>query len=168
MTKYEYRIFEIDVRLAKLFDEAVDPETGEFRLDPAALEELQIERDELCEEFALEIKNRLAFAAAVKSEADALKDKYDSVIASAEKLKATLMEKLNGDTMKTPRVTVSYRHSEATEIDDEAFYADESNAKYWRVKTITVADKNAVKAAIKAGESVAGAKTVEHISMLIK
>lgn len=164
---YEYRLYEINIKLASLLESAVDPETGELTIDPAELDMLDMEREELLEDIALEVKNKLAYAAAVKYEIEALTNRMKQAEASAKRLKEQLGKYLNGEPMKTARVNVSYRHSVSTDIDCEAFFADENNKRFWIYPNPT-ADKNAVKKALNAGENVIGAKLTENVSIQIK
>lgn len=159
------KLYEINAELEALLEQ-VDPETGELICDMDALEALTIARDEKLEGLALYIKNMDAEAAAIKAEEKALGDRRKALENKAERTKAFLQEALSGETIKTARVVVSYRRSEAVEIRDPDFilYAD---PKFLTQKNPDI-NKLAIKAAIKAGEIVPGAELVTRQNMSIK
>lgn len=64
--------------------------------------------------------------------------------------------------IETPTLKLSFRKSEAVEIVDEA----QLNQKYFNYKPTV--DKTSIKAALKAGEEVAGAKLVTNQNLQIK
>ena len=70
---------------------------------------------------------------------------------------------LNGENFKTDRVTVSYRKSEAIELEDKICVPD----KYF-VPQEPKLDKTGLKKAIKAGEEFGGVHLVERQNMSIK
>ena len=84
-----------------------------------------------------------------------------------ERLKTTLkiaMELTGLQEIKTPTLKVSFRKSEAVQVDDVALLDE----KFIRVKTLKEADKTAIKEAIKAGESVTGAVLVTNYNLQVK
>lgn len=113
------KLYDIDQAIMACLEsdtaEAVDMETGEI----LKLEELQMERKAKLEGVACYIKNTLAEAEALKAEKDALAKRERVARNKAERLKAWLADKLNGEKLNTPKVAISYRTTEAVEITDE-------------------------------------------------
>lgn len=159
------KLYEINAELEALLEQ-VDPETGELTCNMDALEALTMARDEKLEGMALYVKNMDAEAAAIKAEEKALADRRKALENKAERTRVFLQEALSGETIKTARVVVSYRRSEAVEIRDPDFilYAD---PKFLTQKNPDI-NKFAIKAAIKAGEIVPGAELVTRQNMSIK
>ena len=159
-------LYEINAQLEELIANSVDPETGELVIDPAALDDLNLEREEKVEGIALYIKDLKATAAAIKAEMDNLKARYDSAKNKAERLTDYLKENLHGEKFSTPKVAISYRNSTSVEINPGIFFTP-ANEKYFRLKD-PEADKKAIADAIKAGETIEGAELISKQSMTIK
>lgn len=152
------KLYEIDAAIL----DCIDMETGEV-VDAEKLTALQMERDEKVEAVALWIKDLTAEAAALKAEKQAFAERQAAAEKKAESLKRWLTDALAGAKFKTTKVAVSFRKTQSVEIPD-VYALDENYLKY----SAPTADKAAIKAAIKAGETVTGAELVEGISMTIK
>lgn len=151
-------LYEIDQGILN----CLDMETGEV-IDPDKLSELQMERDTKIENVALWIKNLNADIAAYKAEKDSFAEKEKQTKTKLEGLKNWLTFVLNGNKFNTAKVSVSYRKSEAVEVDEEAV------PKKWMVKKVTFApDKTAIKNAIKQGQNIKGCTLVEKSNIQIK
>ena len=151
-------LYEIDAAIL----DCIDTETGEV-VDAEKLTALQMERDAKCEAVALWIKDLDAQAAAIKTEKQALAERQAATERKADSLRRWLQDALGGQKFQTARCAVTYRKTQRVEIPD-IYKLDEN---YLRYATPT-ADKAAIKAAIKAGETVAGAELIEGVSMSIK
>lgn len=158
-------LYDIDADLDALLSQ-VDEETGELLFSLDDLESLQMEREAALEGIALTVKNLNAEAAALKTEIDNLTKRKRQAEARVDRLHDFLQNALAGEKLKTSRVEVSYRKSEAVEIRDPDFilYAD---PKYLTQKNPEI-NKMAIKAAIKAGEIVPGAELVTRSNMILK
>lgn len=156
-------LYEINEQLRNAIEFGCDPETGEI-IDTAALEELEMARDEKIENICLFIKDLKAEAAAIKAEKDALDTRMKASAKKAESLTNYLQQQLAGEKFKTSKVAISYRKTQAVTIFD----FDALPADYIRIKTSTEPDKVLIKEAIKAGETVPGAELEERQSMTIK
>lgn len=159
------KLYEINAALEELLNQQ-DPETGELTCDLDQLDALMMERDEKLEGLALYIKNADAEAKAIREEEKALAERRRSLENKAERAKGFLAEQLAGEKFSTPKVAVSYRKSEQVEVS-MAFFTEESNERFLRFKD-PEADKTAIKAALKAGETVPGAEIVSKMNMSIK
>ena len=130
------------------------------------LDSLMVDREQKIENIALWIKNLKADAEALKEEKNAFAERQKAAENKAESLKQYLTRYLNGETYKSPKVAVSFRRSEAVQINDiaaiEAF--DDKYIKY----SEPTADKTAIKAAIKAGINVPGAELIQSSNIQIK
>ena len=156
-------LYQINEQLRNAIEFGCDPETGEI-FDTAALEELEMARDEKIENICLFIKDLKAEAAAIKAEKDALDARMKVSTRKAEQLTNYLQQELAGEKFKTSKCVISYRKTQSVSIFD----IDALPKDYIRIKTSTEPDKLMIKEAIKAGESVPGAVLEERQSMTIK
>ena len=148
-------------------DNLIDPESGEIT-DADKLQELVNKYNNGVEWLALEVKNSLAEAEALKHEKDSFAQREKVALNRAKNLKNYLAFLLQGEKFKTEKVAISWRKSEQVQVDDENFmlWAKEQNA-FLRWKEPEV-DKVALKDAIKSGVEVPYARLVENQSIQIK
>lgn len=148
-------------------DALIDPETGEIT-DTDKLSELVSRYNNGVEWLALEVKNSLAEAEALKKEKDAFAQREKVASNRAKSMKNYLSYLLHGEKFKTEKVAISWRRSEQVQVDEENFlpWAKEHNA-YLRWKEPEV-DKTALKEAFKQGIEVPYAELVENQSIQIK
>ena len=160
------KLYEIDLAMEAL----VDPETGEVA-DFEAFEALAMERETKIDNLALWIKDLEAEQAALDAEARKLTERRDTARRKRDRLKDYLQRILQGEKRKTSRYVVSYRHTKAVELTDEAaacsWLADHGYTDgYINVKTSV--SKTAVKALLEKGDQITGAELVERESMTVK
>lgn len=152
-------LYEIDQAIMN----CVDLETGEV-IDCKRLTELQIERGEKLEKVALWIKNLKSDAIAYKAEKDAFTEREKQAKNKIESLQKWLSNALEGQPMKTNRVEVSFRRSEAVQILDE----DKLPKKYQFKKITYAPDKKLIKETLKSGLKIKGCTLVENQNIQIK
>lgn len=140
----------------------VDMETGEI-VDMEKLEALQLAFDEKVEGIACWIKNLLADAKAIKEEKDNLAARQRACENKAASLKEYLSSALGGQKFKTPKVSISYRKSEAVEIEN----LQDVPEQYLKYAEPTV-DKTLAKQEMKAGSKIPGIKLVEKQNLQIR
>lgn len=144
-------LYEIDSAIM----DCVDEETGEI-IDLEKLEALNIERDKKVEGIALAVKNYAA-------EAKAIKEEEEKLAKRAQRCKDYLSHALDGEKLKTARVSVFYKSNESVTIDD----LDSLTEEYIRIPE-PQADKTAIKKAIKAGKEVTGAHLETSKSVIVR
>ena len=154
------KLYEIDAAI----EGCVDMETGDI-VDIEKLEALEMERDAKISNLACWIKDLKAEAKAIKEEEDALAKRRRVAENKAESVNNFLMSYLNGCKFKDSRVSISYRKSTSTEIDED-LDLNTLPDEYKRVKVETA--KTAIKEALQAGEIIEGCRLVENTSMIIK
>ena len=143
----------------------VDSETGEI-IDEKRLDALQMEREKKIENILLWIKNLKSEAGAIREEEKKLADRRQSDEKKAESLTQYVQNVLNGEKFKTPRVTVSYRKSEAVIVDDLGLMRKVCD-DYLKYKD-PEPDKAKIKAALKDGITVPGCHLEERQNITIK
>lgn len=151
-------LYEIDRKITSLVDE----ETGEI-LDFEAFEQLQLELETKKENIALWCKNLRADIEMFKAEKKLFEDKIERAEKKMEGLKNYLLTFLDGEKFKTARVSCSFRETESVDVTD---ISDIPN-RYLKYSEPTV-DKLAIKAAIKGGKEISGARIVKKSSLIIK
>ena len=151
-----FRIWSIDKRI----EECVDKETGEI-LKEELLEELERNKEELLEDAALTIKNLNAELDALRNEIKQMIERKQRAERNIDTLKKVLKESLNGEKIKTARVSISYRKTQIVQITN----LDKIPQEYIKIKK--EADKTAIKKALKTGE-VEGAEVIQNTSIIIK
>lgn len=132
----------------------------------AALEALNEAKEDKMESIALYYKEMQAEADAIKAEAENLANRAKSTQKKADSLKAYLSRILQEDGMEkfsTARVKVTFRSSEAVIVDE-----DNVSKTYLKKNIKYVADKTAIKEALKAGKKVKGAYLETRQNIQIK
>lgn len=153
-----FSLYEIDNMVYTVLENGLifDEETGEVLFDEENLTALEMARNEKLEAVALYIKSLEAEAEAMKAEAKKLLDRREAKERKAERLRSYISNSMQalGDTkLETAKVALSFRKSESVDVYEPALLP----AEYTKTKTTVTPDKTAIKAAIKAGQEVAGA-----------
>lgn len=159
-------LYWVDNAIYKLYDEFVDPETGELtdsEAFAARYAELSISREEIIENTLLLYKNCVSDAAAIAEEIKVLKARQAALEKRADRLKADASDALGGEKFQTAKVAVSWRKSTAAEVDESL-----CPAEYITTKVTTAPDKKAITAALKAGTEIPGCKLVERMNMSVR
>lgn len=156
-------LYEIDAELSALLEQ-VDEETGELTCSLEDLEALTLERDKALEGIALSIINQRREMEGIAAEVTRLTERKAQAQKRIERYTNLLTEALAGEKMKTPLVSVSYRKSTAVELDPD--FLTRADLYWQRIKQEP--DKEKIKDALKAGQTIPGAKLVERTNMTIK
>lgn len=155
-------LFDIDKAIAD-FEFEVDEETGEI-LNPNALEELEMAREQKIENVGLYIKNLEAEADAVENQEKIFADRKKRIRKKIEGLKSFLGYALDGQKFKTDKVEMSFRKSESVHITDEYLIPDE----YKLFTVVKKPDKKVLKDALKKGKEIMGVELIEKQNIQIK
>lgn len=160
-------LYWVDNAIYKLYEEFVDPETGEITDEEAFAERyaaLELTREEVIENTLLMYKNAKADAAAIAEEIKALTARKAILERRAERCQADAAAALNGEKFSTAKVSVTWRKNPASaKADDEALTPDEF------IKITKTPMKAEIKAALKQGIAVPGWHLAEGaMSMTVK
>lgn len=160
------QIWEIDAQMQALFDQA-DPDTGELPEDAVeALEALQLERETKLEGWALSVKNDLAEVAAIEEAEKTLAKRKKAAKNRAERKKARLAELLDGEKLKTGRVSAYWRRSTSIVLDEGKTWED-FDERFLKHKDPEIS-LSAIREAIEAGEDVPGAHLQENNNLILR
>lgn len=159
------KLYEIAPALRFALDDIeVDPETGEI-LSADALHAVEAEAAEKIEATALYLRELDAEAKATKEEADRMLARVKSLQKRSDYLKSMLLDALHATgKVKTGRVTVSIRTTQAVEIDEGADLPE----AYTTVKTTVTPNKVAIKQALLDGVEVPGCHLEARESVSIR
>jgi hypothetical protein len=141
--------------------DCIDMETGEI-INADKLEQLQMDKHEKLRNIAFVAINATADIAAYKEQEKRFKAKRTAAEKTLAWAKETLAHELDGQKMKEAEFTVSYRQSEAIEIDDGADIPPEF------LTMNPVIDKMSLKAALKEGAVISGCRLVQKQNIQIK
>ena len=155
-------LFEIDKAIQD-FEFEIDEETGEI-LNPNALEELEMAREQKIENVGLWIKNLKAEANAVENQEKIFADRKKRIRKKIEGLKGYLGYALDGQKFKTDKIEMSFRKSESVHITDEYLIPDD----YKIFTVVKKPDKRIIKEALKKGKEIMGVELVESKNIQIK
>lgn len=160
------KLYEIDQALEEALNKTVvNEETGEVTAEPdfELIEKLQMERDKKIENVCRFVKNAASEAKAIADEIKQFTARKKVLENQVDRAKSFLEFALAGEKFESPTVSVTYRTSKSIVVDDLGALPEE----YLRYKE-PEADKMAIKAALKAGETVPGAHEEETKSIQIK
>lgn len=159
------KLYEIAPALRFALDDiVVDEETGEI-LSSDALHAVEVEASEKIEATALYLRELDAEAKAAKEEADRMLARVKSMQKRSDYLKAMLLNALHATgKVKTARVTVSIRTTQAVAVDEGANLPE----AYTTVKTTVSPNKVAIKQALLDGVEVPGCSLEARESVSIR
>ncbi len=159
------KLYEIAPALRFALDDiVVDEETGEI-LSSDALHAVEAQAAEKIEATALYLRELDAEANAAKEEADRMLARVKSMQKRSDYLKAMLLDALHATgKVKTGRVTVSIRTTQAVAVDEGANLPE----AYTTVKTTVSPNKVAIKQALLDGVEVPGCHIEERESVQIR
>lgn len=154
-------IYEIDEAIRNLVND--DGEIENFE----AFEALHMEREKKAENIGLLIKEKKALAADIGDEIAVLRERKAQEERDIARLETYLGFVTGGEKLKTARISVSWRTSEAVEITPECDAWCREHGEYLREKPPEI-DKAAIKNALKQGGAVPGASLVKRQNIQIK
>lgn len=159
------KLYEIAPALRFALDDiVVDEETGEV-LSADALHAVEAEAAEKIEATALYLRELDAEAKAAKDEADRMFARVKSMQKRSDYLKSMLLDALHATgKVKTARVTVSIRTTQAVAVDEGANLPE----TYTTVKKTVSPNKTAIKQALLDGVEVPGCHLEARESVSIR
>ena len=159
------KLYEISDAIRAALDHIdVDPETGEI-LNADNLHAVEAEASDKVEATALYLRELDAEAKAAKEEADRMIARVKSMQKRSDYLKAMLIDALHATgKVKTCRVTVSIRTTQAVSVDEGANLPE----AYTTVKTTVTPNKVAIKQALLDGVEVPGCSLEARESVSIR
>lgn len=155
----QMKLYEIDERIAKCFDE----ETGEI-IDAEELDAMNVARQDKLEAIALIVKNREAFIDDLMQEKKLIFERIDRLKNRNENTLKFLSDVLDGKKFETTKVECKFRKSTSVDILNEAAVPKEYKEEE-RVIKIKKAD---ILKALRSGEKVDGCSLIEKNNLSVK
>lgn len=160
------KLYQISDAIRQALDHIeLDEETGEI-LSADELHAVEAEAAEKIEATALYLRELDAEAKAAKAEADRMIARAHALAKKSDTIKQLMLAALPaaGGKVKTARVTVSIRQSQAVEIDE----GTELPEAFVTTKTTTSPNKVALKDALKGGAAIPGVHLITKESVQIR
>jgi len=169
------KLYEVNAAIEEIFEQMVDPETGEILSDSetlmAQLDSLQMERQRILEYLAKLVLNTRAEAAALKEEESRLKDRRSRLARRESSLMDVLDRECGGKKTDLGIATLSYRKTSRVEISDAEmavrWLKRNKHTDCYRIPAPEVA-KAEVKKLISQGTKVPGCAVVEDRSCSLR
>ncbi len=169
------KLYEVNQSIEEIFEELLDPETGEILNDSETmwqqLEELQMERKRILEYLAKLVMNLRSDQAELKTEEQRLKKRRESIARKEERILSVLDRECAGKKTDLGIATVNYRATESVSVlDVERAVKWLKRKKYadcYRIPLPEVA-KTEVKKLLKSGIKVPGVDLVKGRSCSLK
>lgn len=163
-----FKLWQINADLFRAEEEAVDHETGELDVERFAklIGDLPLKRNQIVIELAARVKELRAEAAAIKITIDGLDARRAAL--TRKEMRLTEVAEVNAEVgvkLSDARVAIGWLKSTRTIVD---VAAEALSAKFRRRTVSVVADKVAIKAALKAGKKVKGAHLEERNGIQIR
>lgn len=165
------KLYEINADIENLLNSVTDPETGEV-VDTDCLDDLFMEREQKIENVALYCKDVDAEIVAISHEIMIQEQRVERLKKTYEGLKHYLAAALDGQKFSTAKCEVSFRKSEAVDIDDGFIeWASDINnlaLHFLKHKETITPDKTQIKQFLKSGGTLEHCRIVENRNITIK
>jgi len=160
-------LFEMNEAQDRLMADICDPETGEINEDVyAALEALEIDRNEKIDGWCYFLKQYKANLKAAKEIMDGVIRKYRTMEAGFDSARERFAQLMNGEKFKSTYNTIYYQTRESVEVDQDFDITKvDDDFLIYRKPDL---NKEKAKAAIKLGIEVPGVHLEEKTSMVIR
>ena len=168
------KLYEVNQLIAEIFEQLVNPETGEVIPDEALLaqlDSLQMTRSGIMEHLAKLVLNTRADIAALKEEEQRLKERRAKCERKAERLMSILDRECAGEKTDCGVATVCYRKTTKVEVDDDAtavtWLIDNGHTQCYKVPAPEIS-KTEVKKLLAAGAEIPGVALVQDYSCSLR
>ena len=168
------KLYEVNQMIEGIFEQLVDPETGEIVENEALLaqlDSLQMERSRILEYLAKLVLNTRSQMAALKEEEKRLKERRASLERKDTRLMEILDRECAGEKTDCGVATVCYRKTTKVEVCDDAtavsWLMENGHTQCYRVPAPEIS-KTEVKKLLAAGTEVPGVALVQDYSCSLR
>lgn len=168
------KLYEVNQMIEGIFEQLVDPETGEIVENEALLaqlDSLQMERSRILEYLAKLVLNTRSQMAALKEEEKRLKERRASLERKDTRIMEILDRECAGEKTDCGVATVCYRKTTKVEVGDDAtavsWLMDHGHTQCYRVPAPEIS-KTEVKKLLVAGTEVPGVALVQDYSCSLR
>ena len=168
------KLYEVNQMIEGIFEQLVDPETGEIVENEALLaqlDSLQMERSRILEYLAKLVLNTRSQMAALKEEEKRLKERRTSLERKDTRIMEILDRECAGEKTDCGVATVCYRKTTKVEVGDDAtavsWLMENGHTQCYRVPAPEIS-KTEVKKLLAAGTEVPGVALVQDYSCSLR
>ncbi|MCD8013341.1 MAG: siphovirus Gp157 family protein [Lachnospiraceae bacterium] len=170
------KLYEVNQKIEEIFEEVLDPETGEILVPTGEvqweqLEALEMEKQRILEYLAKLVLNTRAESSALKEEEERLKKRRSRLDAKESRIMDALKRECGGQKTPLGVATMYYRNNKRLEVSDPQkairWLKRHKMPECYRVPEPEVA-KDSVKKLINAGTKVPGCEIVESVSCSLR
>lgn len=168
------KLYEVNQLIEGIFEQLVDPETGEVVENEALLaqlDSLQMERSRILEYLAKLVLNTRSQMAALKEEEKRLKERRASLERKDSRLMEILDRECAGEKTDCGVATVCYRKTTKVEVGDDtaavSWLMENGHSQCYRVPAPEIS-KTDVKKLLSAGTEIPGVALVQDYSCSLR
>lgn len=168
------KLYEVNQLIESIFEQLVDPETGEIVENEsllAQLDSLQMERSRILEYLAKLVLNTRSQMAALKEEEKRLKERRASLERKDTRLMEILDRECAGEKTDCGVATICYRKTTRVEVGDDAaavsWLMEHGHSQCYKVPAPEIS-KSEVKKLLAAGTEVPGVALVQDYSCSLR
>ena len=168
------KLYEVNQLIEGIFEQLVDPETGEVVENEALLaqlDSLQMERSRILEYLCKLVLNTRSQMAALKEEEKRLKERRASLERKDTRLMEILDRECGGEKTDCGVATVCYRKTTKVEVDDDdtaiTWLIDNGHTQCYKVPAPEIS-KTEVKKLLTAGTEIPGVALVQDYSCSLR
>lgn len=168
------KLYEVNQLIEGIFEQLVDPETGEVVENEALLaqlDSLQMERSRILEYLAKLVLNTRSQMAALKEEEKRLKERRASLERKDSRLMEILDRECAGEKTDCGVATVCYRKTTKVEVGDDtaavSWLMENGHSQCYRVPAPEIS-KTEVKKLLSAGTEIPGVALVQDYSCSLR
>lgn len=168
------KLYEVNQLIECIFEQLVDPETGEVVENEALLaqlDSLQMERSRILEYLAKLVLNTRSQMAALKEEEKRLKERRASLERKDSRLMEILDRECAGEKTDCGVATVCYRKTTKVEVGDDtaavSWLMENGHSQCYRVPAPEIS-KTEVKKLLSAGTEIPGVALVQDYSCSLR
>lgn len=168
------KLYEVNQAIEEIFEQLVDPETGELLADETLMEQLaalQLERGRILEYLAKLVLNTKAQITSIKDEEQRLRDRRHSFENKVDRLMAILDRECHGEKTDCGVATVCYRKTSRVEVinDQEAidWLRENGRVDCYRIPAPEIS-KTEVKRLLTSGEQIPGITLTQDYSCSLR
>ena len=168
------KLYEVNQLIEGIFEQLVDPETGEVVENEALLaqlDSLQMERSRILEYLCKLVLNTRSQMAALKEEEKRLKERRASLERKDTRLMEILDRECGGEKTDCGVATVCYRKTTKVEVDDDdtaiTWLIDNGHTQCYKVPAPEIS-KTEVKKLLAAGAEIPGVALVQDYSCSLR
>jgi len=168
------KLYEVNQLIASIFDQLVNPDTGEVIPDEALLaqlDSLQMERSRILENLAKLVLNTKSEVAALKEEEQRLRDRRGGFERKIDRLMAILDRECSGEKTDCGVATVYYRKTTKVDVADgpaAILWLKENGYDGCYKQPAPEVSKNEVKKLLSAGKEIPGLSLVQDLSCSLR